>query len=225
MQIPKSIILFIGALLAVVSISNGCANEIEDKFLAAGLVDIHAIDDSIAVDLVNSDPAKNFFRENYYQGLNRAFLRKRVALQLSAAQKHLKSNFPEYSILIMDAARPRSVSALMFNKMQGTKFEKYVANPQSGSMHNYGVAVDVSIVDVSGKEIDMGFTPFFKNDLAISLGFVKGKIFGLSETQQKNRELLANIMKNAGFQPLSHEWWHFDGMPKDEARKTYQIIE
>ncbi|MGA1867578.1 MAG: hypothetical protein ACMUJM_03425 [bacterium] len=48
----------------------------------------------------------------------------------------------------------------MYDKMKGTKFEKYVANPKMGSMHNYGIAVDVPIVNRNGKEIDMGFTPF-----------------------------------------------------------------
>jgi D-alanyl-D-alanine dipeptidase len=125
----------------------------------------------------------------------------------------------------MDAARPRSVSKLMFEKMQGTKFEKYVANPKKDSMHNYGVAVDVTIVDAAGKEIDMGFTPFYKSNLSIYWGYAKLKVFDLSEAQKKNRILLSTTMKKAGFFPLSYEWWHFNGMPKHEARKMYQIIE
>jgi D-alanyl-D-alanine dipeptidase len=71
----------------------------------------------------------------------------------------------------------------------------------------------------------MGFTPFYKSDLSIYWGFAKLKVFDLSETQKDNRKLLSNIMKKAGFIPLSYEWWHFDGMPKDDARKKYIIIE
>jgi D-alanyl-D-alanine dipeptidase len=174
---------------------------------------------------VNSDPNKNYFRENYYNGLKKAYLRKKVAIKLSIAQKHLKSRFPEYSILIMDAARPRSVSQLMYDKMKGTKFEKFVANPQKGSMHNYGIAVDVTIVDGNDKEIDMGFTPFYKSSISIYWGYAKLKMFDLSEVQKQNRELLSNVMNKAGFFPLSYEWWHFNGMKKVEARKMYQIIE
>jgi D-alanyl-D-alanine dipeptidase len=201
------------------------ANEIEKKFITAGLVEIHTVDASIIVDLVNSDPDKNYFRENFYNGLNKAYLRREIAEKLSKAQKYLRSEFPEFSIQIMDAARPRSVSKLMFDKMQGTKFEKFVANPKNGSMHNYGIAVDVTIIDATGKEIDMGFTPFYKNNLSIYWGFAKLKMTDLSEAQKKNRKLLSTIMKKAGFIPLSYEWWHFDGMPKDKARKMYKIIE
>lgn len=213
-------------LLLVFAQCNYChANEIEEKFIKAGLIDIHTIDKSIKIDLVNSDPGKNFFRENYYNGLNKAYLREEVARKLSSAQKYLKSEFPEYSILIMDAARPRAVSQRMYDKMKGTKFEKFVANPDRGSMHNYGTTVDVTIVDGNGKEIDMGFTPFYKSDFSIYLGYAKLKIFGLSKRQKENRNLLSRVMKKAGFLPLSYEWWHFNGMPKDVARKKFRIIE
>jgi D-alanyl-D-alanine dipeptidase len=225
MHISKSYILLISVVLVFISRTNCHSNEIEKKFIRAGLVDIHTIDESIKVDLVNSDPDKNYFRENLYDGLNKAYLRREVAQKLSLAQKYLKSEFPEYSILIMDAARPRSVSKIMFEKMQGTKFEKYVANPKKGSMHNYGIAVDVTIIDSTGKEIDMGFTPFYKSNLSIYWGYAKLKVFDLSEAQKENRKLLSTIMKKAGFFPLSYEWWHFNGMPKDEARKKYRIIE
>ena len=217
---------FILIALIVFTSSSYChANEIEEKFINAELIDIHTIDESIKIDLVNSDPDKNFFRENFYDGLNKAYLRKEVAQKLSSAQKILKSNFPEYSLLIMDAVRPRSVSQLMYEKMKGTKFEKFVANPQKGSMHNYGIAVDVSIVDKNRKEIDMGFTPFYKNNLSIYLNYARFKMFGLSKAQKQNRKLLSDIMQKAGFMPLSYEWWHFDGIPKNDARKKFQIID
>jgi D-alanyl-D-alanine dipeptidase len=50
-------------------------------------------------------------------------------------------------------------------------------------------------------------------------------MFDLSEAQKHNRKLLSNVMKKAGFIPLSYEWWHFNGMTKDDARKKYLIIE
>lgn len=202
------------------------ANDIEKKFINAGLVDVNKIDNTIKVDLVNSDPKKNYFRENYYKGLSKAYLRKKIAIKLSKAQKILKTKHPDYSLLILDAARPRSVSRLMYEKMKGTKFEKYVANPNKGSMHNYGVAVDISIVDENGEELDMGFSPFRKSSFELYWQFAKIKLgLNLSEEQIKNRKLLSETMITADFLPLSHEWWHFNGMPKDLARKKYQIIE
>ena len=121
------------------------ANEIQKKFIGVGLIDVNTIDNTIQVDLVNSDPKKNYFRENYYNGLDKAYLRKEVATKLSDAQRILKTHHPKFSLLILDAARPRSVSKKMYDKMKGTKFEIYVANPKKGSMHNYGIAVDITI--------------------------------------------------------------------------------
>jgi D-alanyl-D-alanine dipeptidase len=225
MKISNPYFIIISAFFVFITSANCRANEIEKKFVAAGLINVQAIDKSIKVDLVNSDPDKNYFRENFYNGLNKAYLRKEVAKKLSLAQKHLKSRYPEYSILIMDAARPRRVSQLMYDKMKGTKFEKFVADPKKGSMHNYGIAVDVTIVDGNDKEIDMGFSPFYKSNLSIYWGYAKLKMFDLSEAQKQNRKLLSNVMIKADFIPLSHEWWHFNGMPKDEARYKYKIIE
>ena len=213
-----SVFLFIGAFAH--------ANEVEMKFIKAGLVDVNDIDSTIQVDLINSDPKKNFFRENYYNGLSKAYLRKEIAIKLSKAQKILKTRHPGYSLLILDAARPRSVSRLMYEKMKGTKFEKYVANPNKGSMHNYGVAVDISIADKNGEELDMGFSPFKKSTIELYWQFAKMKLgLNLNEEQIGNRKLLSETMICAGFLHLSHEWWHFNGMPKDLARKKYQIIE
>ena len=212
------------ALIVFTSYSYSHANEVEEQFIKAGLINIHDIDETIKVDLVNSDPDNNFFRANFYNGLSKAYLQKEVAQKLSSAQKYLKSKYPEYFLLIMDAARPGSVSRRMYDKMKGTKFEKYVANPQNGSMHNFGIAVDVTIVDKNGKEINMGFSPFYKNDLSIYWNYVCFKMFGLCKDQKQNRELLSDIMKKAGFSPLSYEWWHFNGIPKNMARKKYKTI-
>jgi len=220
----KYLFVFITVFILIGSFAY--ANDIEKKFINAGLVDVNRIDNSIKVDLVNSDPKKNYFRENYYNGLSKAYLRKEIAIKLSKAQKILKTKHSNYSLLILDAARPRSVSRLMYEKMKGTKFEKYVANPRKGSMHNYAVAVDITIVDENGDELDMGFSPFRKSTFEIYWQFAKMKLgFDLNDKQIGNRRLLSETMLSAGFLPLSHEWWHYNGMPKDLVRKKYQIIE
>jgi len=218
------IIIIASLFLSVGNIAQ--ANKIENKFIKSGLVNINTINSSIQVDLVNSDPQKNYFRENYYNGLNKAYLRKEVAIKLSSAQRILKTNHPKFSLLILDTARPRSVSKMMYEKMKGTKFEKYVANPKKGSMHNYGIAVDITIVDEKGRELDMGFSPFRKSTLELYWQFAKMKMgFKLNKEQAENRKLLSDTMKKAGFLPLSFEWWHFNGLQKDQARRKYNIIE
>jgi zinc D-Ala-D-Ala dipeptidase len=223
----KHLGIIIGVLL-IVTIGSlvVSANEIENKFLAAGLVSVSKIDKTIDVNLVNSDPKKNFFRENYYNGLDKAYLREAVAVKLSRAQEILKSRHANYSLQILDAARPRSVSQAMYDNVKGSHFEKYVANPTTGSMHNFGVAVDITIVDAGGKEIDMGVSPFNKNVMEIYWQYAKMKMgFRLTELQKNNRKLLSDVMQAAGFYPLSHEWWHFNGMEKEKARQAFTIIE
>ncbi len=214
------------ALLFLFFSIHAYANDIEKKFIEAGLADVHTVDKTILVELVNSDPQKNFFRQDFYSGLNKAYLQKEVAVKISKAQAILKSKKPGFLLQILDAARPRSVSKLMYDKMKGTKFEKFVANPEKGSMHNYGIAVDITITDRTGNEIDMGFSPFRKSTAEIYWQYAKMKLgFKLTKEQSKNRQLLSDTMKQAGFIPLSHEWWHFDGMRKEQARKKYKIIE
>lgn len=202
------------------------ASAVEETFVKAGLVNISAVDRTIGVDLVNSDPEKNFFGENFYDGLTVAYLRESVAVKLSRAQQILKQEQPNYSLQILDAARPRSVSRAMYEKMKGTRFENYVANPDKGSMHNYGIAVDITIVDETGKEIDMGPSPFYKSRLEIYWQYAKSKLgLSLNSEQISNRKLLSDVMSAAGFYPLSHEWWHYNGMSKDRARQELKIIE
>jgi zinc D-Ala-D-Ala dipeptidase len=220
------IVLMFSIIYHIFHVAIAGANEIENRFIAAGLTDLSKVDNSIRVNLVNSNPKKNFFREDYYHGLNKAYLREFVAKKLSTAQKILKEKKPSYSLQILDAARPRSVSNSMYDKMRGTKFEKYVANPATGSMHNYGIAVDITIVDKDDREIDMGLSPFNKNPMEIYWQYAKVKLgFKLSDKQKKNRKLLADVMQAAGFFPLSYEWWHFNGMEKEKVRRNYSIIE
>jgi D-alanyl-D-alanine dipeptidase len=222
---PCSILFILLLLIQSEVIADG-SSAIEQKYLDAGLIDVARVDPSIRVDLVNSDPDKNIFRENFYQGLNRAYLRREVAEKLSRAQQSLKRRFPDYSLQILDAARPRSVSRKMFEKMKGTRFEKFVANPATGSMHNFGVAVDITIIDGDGNELDMGPTPFRKSTLEIYWHYAMMKMgFDVSDEQRNNRKLLSDTMQSAGFYPLSHEWWHFNGVQKDEARRRFRIVE
>ena len=198
---------------------------VEQRFIDAGLVNIDSIDESIQIDLVNANAKHNIFRQDFYQGLTRAYLQEEVAHQLAQAQGNLKKRHPDYSLLIMDAARPRSVSRDMYEMLRDTQFSHYVAHPDSGSMHNYGVAVDVTIVNNDGEQLDMGFIPFYKNRIAVYASYMLLKARGLTDQQRQNRQLLKEIMTEAGFIPLSHEWWHFDGIHKDIARQRFDIIE
>jgi len=80
----------------------------------------------------------------------------------------------------------------------------YVANPSKGSIHNRGGAVDITLVDQSGNELDMG-TGFDHFGPEAAIGYEK-----LPEKVKSNRKLLQDIMGRHGFSVLRSEWWHFN---------------
>ena len=200
--------------------------KIESKFLKANLIKISNIDSSIQVDLVNSNANNNFFKLNFYGNLNECYLQSEVAQKLKKAQYFLKQKNQNLSLLLMDCARPRSVSWQMYNELKDTPFKRYVADPTTGSMHNYGSAVDITIIDAHGSHLDMGMNPFYKNRLQLLYALTKNKLSStLSKEQKSNRLLLKSVMEKAGFKSIQLEWWHFNGFSKEVIRAKYKIIE
>ncbi|MFW6410260.1 MAG: M15 family metallopeptidase [Halanaerobiales bacterium] len=120
----------------------------------------------------------------------------------------------------------KKLAVIMYNQLDGTPLQRYVADPAYGSMHNYGAAVDVTIADKNGKELDMGIHPFRKNIFQLGVVLVRYKVGEeLNEEQKKNQKLLKDTMVAAGFHPIELEWWHFNGLKKAEIRNRYDIIE
>lgn len=179
----------------------------------------------IAIDLRYATP-NNFLGQNLYGVFNRVFLHRIAAEKLTRAVENLTSANPKYKLVIFDALRPRSIQHLLWNKVKGTSQEKYVANPKWGSSHNFGLALDVSILDEHGTELDMGtpyddFTPLAEPRLEEKF-LRQGK---LTIAQINNRRLLRKVMGDAGFVGLAVEWWHFDALPPAQVRKQYPIVE
>ena len=200
---------------------------IEISFKNAGLVDIHKLDTNIKVDLKYSTK-NNLFGFDAYGALEKAYLQKDVANKLINAQKKLSENMPGAKLIIFDAARPRRVQQILWDslKMPFKEKIKYVSNPKNGSLHNFGAAVDLSILNKFGKELDMGSFFDFIGELSNTDNenklLNKGK---LSLNQIKNRKLLRKIMKDAGFFNIQSEWWHFNSCTRKEAFEKYTIIE
>jgi len=116
-----------------------------------------------------------------------------------------------YTIKIWDAYRPLSVQKIMW---EATPNKNYVANPyRSGSKHNRGAAVDVTLVDKNGKELNMP-TEFDNFTEKASPNYK-----GMTAEQRKNLDILSKAMKASGFRALSHEWWHFE----DTDYNNYKI--
>lgn len=168
----------------------------------------------------------NFVGHDMYGEFNRAFLHKIAADKLFAALTTLKKDHPEYSFIIFDALRPRSIQRILWKHVVGTNGERYIANPDLGSLHNFGFAIDLSVLDEMGNELDMGAG--FDDFRDIAQPQLEQKFLAAGDLTQKhitNRGILRHAMEGAGFRQLPHEWWHFDALPKDEVRQRFQIVE
>ena len=163
---------------------------------------------------------------NMYGNLKKAYLRPEIAEKVVKVQQMLKEIDPNYSLIIYDAARPLSAQKSMFDKVQGTKYEQYVANPYNGGgFHNFGCAVDLTIL-YKGQPRDMG-TGFDSFDSLSHIdnekeNLKKGK---LSNEAYNNRQLLRKLMVKAGFNTERCEWWHYDCYKIKQVRKKIKILD
>lgn len=191
------------------------------------LVNIQSLDSSLVVDLKYADTS-NFLGKNIYDGLQKAYLNCETALRLCNAQYFLKQINPDYSLVVFDGARPLHIQQMMWDslKLDTTIRRSYLAPPNQTSLHNYGCAVDLSIINLkTNKELDMG-TPFdFFGKLsqpAYEWYFLRDST--LSCAAFDNRQLLRDIMKKARFRPITSEWWHFSICSKEEAAIRFKLI-
>lgn len=190
-----------------------------------GFVNIAEADSTIAVDLMYTR-AENFTGTILYEDLKEAYLHPEAIKSLSHAQRLLKERHPGYSLIVYDAARPMSVQQKMWDVVKGTPKYIYVSNPaRGGGLHNYGLAVDISILDEEGVPLPMG-TPVdhLGKEAHITeeaLLVAQGKI---TEAERENRLLLRQVMKEAGFRPLPGEWWHFNRVSRQTAKEKYRLI-
>ncbi|MBP5557284.1 MAG: M15 family metallopeptidase [Bacteroidales bacterium] len=200
--------------------------ETEAAMRALGLVDIQEIEPTIQVHLVYSTP-DNFTHTILYKDIHKAFMLPVVADILKRAQAQLKAQHPDYSLLVYDAARPLSVQWDMWEVAEATNTTYYVADPRKAQgLHNYGAAVDITIVDGRGDPISMG-TPFdwFGVEAHITHEDSLVKSGAISQQELDNRLLLRKLMTDNGMLTIRSEWWHFELMRGPEAQKTFKLIE
>jgi len=204
-------------------------SHLEQALMDQGLVNIQTIDPEIMVELKYST-TDNFFGEDVYGNLENAYLQPKVTKALKNANSNLQAIFPNYRLLVYDGVRPHSIQKILWDKLDSipSKLRKnYVADPDEGSIHNYGCAVDLTIYDLNSlKPLDMGTKYDYFGALAYprleTQMLLEGK---LTQNQIDNRKILRNIMTNAGFQPITSEWWHFNFHSRKTAKLKYQIIE
>ena len=196
------------------------------QMAAQGLVDILSVDSTIQVSLMYSR-ADNFTGKVLYTDLREAYLHPKAAAALAKAQQALKKLRPELSLKVYDATRPMSVQQKMWNTVAGTSKNIYVSNPRNGGgMHNYGLAVDITLCKAAtGDTLDMGTKVDFLGKYAHiddEAGLVARHI--ITPEAKKNRELLRKVMTEAGFKPLKTEWWHFNLVSRAEAKAHYKAV-
>lgn len=168
------------------------------------LVDVRAADPRILVDLRYAT-ADNFAGRVLYP-VDRCLLRKSAMERLSRVQTALESI--GLRLKIWDAYRPWSVQKVMWELVPDPL---YVADPLRGSRHNRGMAVDVTLVDLDGNELEMPtdydeFTPAAAIDAELE-----------SDEVLLRRRMLWTSMVREGFRPLQSEWWHYDAPGWEDA--------
>lgn len=219
----KQIVVFI-SLLAMLCPAFS-QSRMEDYLDSLGLVNVRQLDPTLKVDLMYTR-ADNFTGQVLYDDLHEAYLHPEAARALLRAQKRLKELHPGYSLVIYDAARPLSVQQKMWKVVKGTSKNIYVSNPaRGGGLHNYGLAVDVSIADAKGQPLSMGTkVDHLGREAHIDAEAALVQQGIITAQERKNRQLLRRIMTEAGYRPLRSEWWHFNFRSREEAKRNYKVI-
>ena len=161
------------------------------------LVDIRSIIPNIEVDIKYA--TKDNFTKKAIYSIAKCYLIEHVAIALKSASEEF--NKFGNTIKVWDGYRPLKAQYIFWELVSD---ERYVADPKKGSRHNRGCAVDLTLIDHNGKELDMGtnfddFTEKAHRDFK-----------SLHAEVLKNRQLLQAVMEKNHFIGWKNEWWHFD---------------
>ena len=166
----------------------------------ADLVELVKLDATIKLDIRYAG-SNNFLGKPVYKEA-RAFLQRPAAEALLAAHKDLARS--GYGLMIHDGYRPWAITKLFWDMTTGFQRE-FVADPKTGSKHNRGCAVDLTIYDLAtGTVVEMpgGYDEMTPRSYPDYSG-------GPPEARAK-RDLLRKVMESHGFTVESNEWWHFN---------------
>lgn len=219
----KHLFYFLFALCCIPTLAQ---KSVTAKYLESiGLVNIAEADSTIAIELIYTR-ADNFTGQVLYEELHEAYLHPDALEGVLRAQQELKRRHPAYRLIVYDAARPMSVQQKMWDAVKGTPKYIYVSNPaRGGGMHNYGLAVDVSILDAAGQPLPMGTeVDHLGPEAHITEEETLVQSGRITPQEQANRKLLRSVMRTAGFRALPAEWWHFNRCSRQEAKQKYKVI-
>ena len=167
----------------------------------------------------------NFVGRVLYAGIDCAWLRLEAAAGLEASAAWLATKHPGHRILVLDALRPQRVQEAIWRDVAGTPAARYFANPERGSIHSFGMAVDVSLRDADGRELDMG-SGFDEMTLAShpSLEAEQLAAGAIAREHIAAREMLRGAMAAGGFHGIATEWWHFDHGDRESVRREFPRV-
>lgn len=170
-----------------------------------GFVDMQQLDPSIRLD-IRYATANNFTESKIYD-CPRCLLRPETAQAIAKAQRLLQRQ--GLGLKLFDCYRPQPYQQRLWDKVPDPD---YVTPPEKGSMHSRGAAVDLTIVDAQGNELDMGTAyDFFGPQAHYSYLQLPNQVL-------KNRRLLRKVMEDVGLKGIRTEWWHFS-----YQRKNYPL--
>lgn len=226
----KKLLTFAFIAMALTACQHGGeqgTSAVEAQLEQIGLQNVAKEIPGVEVYMVYATPY-NFMGRVLYEGLDEAYLVPEAVEKLRKANELLRKKRLDLHLVVYDAARPRSIQQLMWNVVENTELQDFVANPNKsgGGPHNYGVAVDVTLVDCTGHPIPMGseydyFGDRSRVDLEAEL-IERGEI---THRELLNRQLLREIMTEAGWLVEPSEWWHFNAMPLTEASQRLTVIQ
>jgi D-alanyl-D-alanine dipeptidase len=172
------------------------------------LIEITADSYDIELDLVYAT-ARNFTSQPVYKNA-RCYLHPDAAACLQRSISLARGL--GLRLKVFDAFRPSEAQWLLWEHSPNPDF---LADPERGSPHSMGVAIDLTLINNQGQELDMG-TPF---DSFSPRAFHGDK--AIPSQAQKNRMLLLGLMTCAGWDFFKNEWWHYQ---LHNARAQYAIM-
>ena len=168
----------------------------------------------------------NFAGRVLYPDIDCAWLRREAAEGLEIAGRWVKRERPGHHILVLDALRPQRVQRAIWQDVVGTPNQLYFANPEPGSIHSFGMAVDVTLVGADGRECDMGSGFDEMSDISHPAQHAQHLASGvLLPRHVTEREWLRRAMQQGGFHGIGTEWWHFDHGDRERVRRAFPRVE
>ena len=164
------------------------------------LVELVRLDPTIRLDIRYASD-RNFLGQPVYTQA-RAFLQRPAAEALARVSAALRTQ--GYGLLVHDGYRPWYVTKLFWDATPPDKHE-FVADPATGSRHNRGCAVDLTLYELaSGRPVVM---PSLYDEMSPR---AYADCAGGTARQRELRALLRRAMEAEGYTVYPQEWWHFD---------------